>query len=137
MEEIMNVRCRSFGVLVAMAAAAAMPGRGQAAFGAEGAQSAAPIPDFSGIWGRQFLGFEPPLSGPGPVVNKSRLPTGESNGSQLVGDYTNPILKPHAAAEVKEHGEISLAGVAFPSPRNQCWPHGVPFIFWDFEMQML
>jgi len=130
----MNARLRDFLLLVTLAVVAATPALGQDV--ARG-QSAAPTPDFSGIWGRQFLGFEPPLSGPGPVVNKSRLPTGESNGSQLVGDYTNPILKPHAAAEVKEHGEISLAGVAFPSPRNQCWPHGVPFIFWDFEMQML
>jgi hypothetical protein len=137
MEEIMNVRCRSFGVLVALAAVAAMPAWGQAASTANGTQSAAPIPDFSGIWGHQYLGFEPPLSGPGPVANRSRLPSGESNGSQLVGDYTNPILKPHAAEIVKKYGEISLAGVAFPSPRNQCQPHGVPFILWDFEMQML
>jgi hypothetical protein len=31
------------------------------------------IPDFSGIWGNPYLyGIEPPLSGPGPVVNKAR-----------------------------------------------------------------
>jgi hypothetical protein len=32
----------------------------------------------------------------------------------LVGDYTNPILKPWAAEVVKKYGEISLAGVTFP-----------------------
>ena len=99
--------------------------------------SAAPIPDFSGIWGHPSLGFEPPLSGPGPVLNKSRLPTGESDFDKPVGDYTNPILKPEAAEVVKKQGEIALAGVAFPDPGSQCWPQGVPFIFWQFEMQML
>jgi hypothetical protein len=56
---------------------------------------------------------------------------------QLVGDYTNPILKPQAAEVVTKHGEISLAGVGYPIPSNQCWPGGVPFIFWDPGMQML
>ena len=37
-----------------------------------------------------------------------------SSDYQLVGDYTNPILKPQAAEEVKKHGEISLTGVAYP-----------------------
>jgi len=39
-------------------------------------------------------GFEPPQSGPGPVLNKSRESTGKGKLTQLVGDYTNPILKP-------------------------------------------
>jgi hypothetical protein len=30
----------------------------------------------------------------------------------LVGDYTNPILKPEAARVVKKYGEMSLAGAA-------------------------
>jgi hypothetical protein len=102
------------------------------------APSAASIPDFSGRWAHPFLtGFEPPRSGPGPVRNKSRRPDGVANFSQLVGDYTNPILQPHAAEVVKKHGEISLTGVGYPTPSNQCWPGGVPYIFWDFLMQMV
>jgi hypothetical protein len=129
-------------VILATAAAAA-PAWGQtvgpaAVPATSGAQGAAPIADFSGIWGHPSLpGFEPPPSGPGPVVNKSRLPNGRGNFNQLVGDYTNPILKPQAAEVVKKHGEISLAGVGYPIPSNQCWPGGVPFIFWDPGMQML
>src|ERR1700730_8684072 len=75
----MNVQRRDFLLLVTLATAAATPPWGQAApaVSNSGAQSAASIPDFSGIWGRQSIGFEPPLSGPGPVLNKSRLPTGE------------------------------------------------------------
>src|SRR4029077_6097570 len=80
---------------------------------------------------------EPPLSGPGPVRNRSRLRTGESNGSQLVGDYTNPILKPHAAEVVKQYGEISQKGVTYPTPANQCWPQPVPYIFWTIGVQLL
>jgi hypothetical protein len=135
----MNVQRRDFLLLVTLATAAATPALGQAApaVSNSGAQSAASVPDFSGIWGRQSIGFEPPLSGPGPVLNKSRLPTGEGNIDQLVGDYTNPILKPQAAEQVKKQGEISLAGVAFPDPNNQCRPQGVPYTFSHWELQML
>jgi hypothetical protein len=43
------------------------------AFTQERGQGAASIPDFSGVWGNPYLyGIEPPLSGPGPVVNKVR-----------------------------------------------------------------
>ena len=38
---------------------------------------------------------------------------------------------------MKKHGEISLTGVAYPNPSNQCWPEPVPYIFRDFGMQML
>jgi hypothetical protein len=118
--------------------AVAVPAFGQTAPpAASAAQKAAPIPDFSGVWAHPYLtGFEPPLSGPGPVLNKSRLPNGVANFQILVGDFTNPILKPEAAATVKQHGEISLAGKGYPTPSNQCWPGGVPYVFWDFLMQM-
>jgi hypothetical protein len=101
------------------------------------AQSAASIPDFSGIWAHPGLGFGPPLSGPGPVRNKVRLPSGAGNFDQLVGDYTNPILKPEAAQIVKQRGEISLSGRAFPDPDNQCLQNPVPYIFWNFDIQLL
>jgi hypothetical protein len=113
-------------------------------------QSTASVPDFSGMWVRGSTpGFEPLASGPTSLVNRSRRTIAQqlralvfdwpgpgeppqqsvSNLDELVGDYTNPILKPEAAEIVKKFGEMSLAGVGFPSPRNQCWPSGVPFIF--------
>jgi len=100
------------------------------------------IPDFSGIWAHPTLnGLEQPLSGPGPVRNKSRLregpQAGVGNWAQLVGDYTNPILQPWAANVVKKFGEVSLAGKGYPTPRNQCWPEGVPFVLENFGMQIL
>ena len=105
---------------------------------ANGAQSAAPSPDFSGIWAHPYWpGFDPPPSGPGPVVNRLRLPSGIGNSDQLTGDYTNPILKPEAAAIVKKYGDISATGVTYPTPANQCWPQPVPYILWTIGIQML
>ena len=85
----------------------------------------------------QDFGFGPPLSGPGPVRNKTRLPTGASNFSMLVGDYTNPILKPAAAEAVKKFGEISASGIAYPDPDNMCLQNPLPYLFWNFSMRML
>jgi hypothetical protein len=101
------------------------------------AQGAASIPDFSGMWARiSFPGFEPPLTGPGPVTNKLRSPNGAASIYGYVGDYTNPILKPEAAEIVRKHGEIELGGAHAPNPRTQCWPGGVPFVFVNVGMQM-
>jgi hypothetical protein len=85
------------------------------------------------------------------VVNKSRRPQVNfdgrvlppdnsilvSNPAQLVGDYTNPILKPQAAEVVKKKGEVELSGMVSPTPTIQCWPEPVPYIFNGVAMQML
>jgi hypothetical protein len=145
----MNLERRTFFLSVTLAAAAAMPGSGQTVGPAtSGAQGAASIPDFSGIWGHLSLpGFEPPLSGPGPVLNKSRTrqvvgsdgrPVPATNGAlvssiyQFVGDYSNPISKLQAAEVVKKHGEIELSGVPAPIPSNQCWPGGGAICFLEY-----
>jgi hypothetical protein len=139
----MNAQRRHLLLSVTLALAIATPALGQPAAPAVGSANsgtpgAASLPDFSGVWVHpSWPSVEPPLSGPGPVVNRSRLRTGESNGNQLVGDYTNPILKPAAAEVVKKHGEISLAGVTYPTPANQCWPQPVPYIFWTIGIQIV
>jgi hypothetical protein len=121
-----------FLLAMALAGAIATPALGQTA-----SQSAASIPDFSGIWLHPGLGFGPPLSGPGPVRNKTRLPSGASNFMLLVGDYSNPILKPEAAEVVKKFGDLSLAGRVTPDPDNLCFQDPVPYIFWNFNVQLL
>jgi hypothetical protein len=133
-------------LLFAMLAAAAM---GQKAVPAVGSETnvRAPIPNFTGIWTHPaFPWFEPPATGPGPITNLSRWPVqrpagesgsvalppakvGISDYDQLVGDYNSPILQPWAAAVVKRFGEMSLAGITFPNPSNQCWPEPLPFIY--------
>ena len=160
----MTLQRRDFLLLVIVAAAAATPAFGQAvvsavAPGNSGKESAASIPDFSGMWVHGSIpGFEPLPSGPTSLVNRSRRSIaqllrdlavdwagpgeppsedGVSNLLELVGDYANPILQPWAAEVVKKFGEMSLAGVGFPSPRNQCWPGGVPFVFTSGAVQIL
>jgi hypothetical protein len=131
---------RDFLLSVAVATMAAMPAVAQTTSGAGpagGKTNSAAVPDFSGVWSHPALPwFEPLASGPRPVTNRSRK-NGVSNYDQLVGDYTNPILQPWAAEVVKKFGEISLAGVTYPNPANQCWPEPVPFIFKHNKMQML
>jgi hypothetical protein len=123
------MRRRELFLVVSLAAAAVTPGFGQTHSPA--------IPDFAGDWWHPSLpGFEPMASGPRPVTNRSRR-NGVSNYDELVGDYTNPILKPEAAEIVKRHGELSLAGVTYPNPANQCWPEPVPFIYKSFGLQIL
>jgi hypothetical protein len=70
------------------------------------------------------------------VRNRSRRSDGVANFQQLVGDYTNPILQPWAAEVVRKKGELSLGGQGYPTPSNQCWPGGVPYVFWDFLLQI-
>lgn len=125
-------------VLLVVTMAAGTSALAQTAAAASVAPNAArSMPDLSGIWAHPSLGFGPPLSGPGPVRNKSRLPSGAGKFDELVGDYSNPILKPEAADTVRKRGEISLSGLAFPDPDNQCLQNPVPYIFWNFDIQLL
>ena len=131
---------RDFLTLVLLAVA--LPAFGQTApTVVDPARNAAPftetVPDFSGTWAYLFCcGFQPQLSGPGPVANTARR-RGAGDRYQYVGDYANPILKPAAAEAVKKHGEIEATGVPLPTPRNHCWPEQVPFMFSDFGMQII
>jgi hypothetical protein len=86
-----------------------------------GAQEGTQTPDFSGLWARQTFGLESPLSGRGPIKG----PPGNTGGG---GDYTDPILKPEAAAVVKEKGELLRSGRFYPNVSNQCYPYPPPFI---------
>jgi hypothetical protein len=120
---------RGYISLLVLTAAAATPAWAQTA-------TTASVPDLSGIWWHPSLpGLEPLASGPTSLVNRSRR-NGVSNYDQLVGDFTNPILKPQAAAIVKKFGEQSQSGITFPSPANQCWPEPVPYIYKNFAMQI-
>jgi hypothetical protein len=108
-----------------------------AAFAQKPSQGTTATPDFSGIWSHPSVpGFEPLPSGPTSLVNRSRR-NGVGNTNQLVGDYSNPILKPLAAEVVRKRGEIELSGRMAPNPSNQCWPGGVPYIFWNKGIQLL
>ena len=96
-----------------------------------GAQSAPTIPDLAGPWGRTTLDFEPPPSGFGPIRNKAHIL------ERLVGDWTNPILQPWAAEEVKRHAEISARGDGYPTPSGSCWPEQPPYVLRNTEMNIV
>jgi hypothetical protein len=124
---------RDFLVTAILASATAASAYAQTSASTAGAA----IPELSGIWAHPGLGFGPPLSGPGPIRNKSRTPSGQSNFDKVVGDYTNPILQPWAAEVVKRLGESSAAGVVFPDPDNQCLQNPLPYIFWNFSLRLM
>jgi hypothetical protein len=128
-----DLRSWKFLLLMALATSSAAPALAQNVPASSGsasigtATSDVPIPDLSGIWGRNFLTFEPPPSGPSPIVSKLRRPDGTTVFS-AVGDYTNPILRPQSADVVRKNGDTELGGVALANPHNQCWPEPTPFL---------
>src|SRR5215471_18374068 len=103
-----------------------------------GADSGSPLPDFSGQWGRDMLFFEPPSSGPGPVISAVRKADGNivardpccatGNPGGWLGDHSNPILKPVAAAAVRKYTDLVASGRAAADLHNSCWPEPPPFV---------
>lgn len=111
------MRFVSAGLLSGILCAAAVNGAA--------AQGAA-IPDFSGLWERAPRAggqdFIPPDEGPGPVVRTADA------GPFRVGDYTNPILRPHAAEAVRAHGDVGRGGVVVNPAWSYCEAAGVPLL---------
>ncbi len=85
----MNVRLALFWLGLLMAAAVPVAFGQDTAPTARGAgsdaRSAATMPDFSGVWAHPYFpGFEPPASGPGPILNKSRRADGSATPISLL-----------------------------------------------------
>jgi hypothetical protein len=108
-----------------------------AAFGPATAAGSASVPELSGQWGRDMLFFEPPASGPGPIINAIRKPDGSRDSTApccaivveggWVGDYTNAILKPEAAEAVRKYRDLADKGTVVADLHNGCWPEPPPF----------
>src|SRR5262245_59277622 len=122
--------------MAAIAALALVCGSSQPTFAAE--QRAA-VPDFSGQWGRNMIFFEPPPSGPGPVVSTFRRPNGTMDPLRpWAGDHTNPILKPEAAEAVRKRSELARGGTVAFDMHNSCWSEPPPYVLsLHFAVQIL
>jgi hypothetical protein len=92
------------------------------------AQNAIPdfAPDASTGWIALGQGFLPPPSGPGPVVEDPAHVVKPGQSSFRVADLSNPILQPWAREALRKANERALSGKAAYTPKERCWPIGVP-----------
>jgi hypothetical protein len=103
---------------------------------ATAADTGSAVPDFSGQWGRDMLFYEPPASGPGPLINSIRNADGtvaERDPCCTViprwfGKHTAPILKPEAAEAVRKFAELATSGTVVQDLHNSCWPEPPPYV---------
>jgi hypothetical protein len=110
------------------------------------ADSSSTVPDLAGQWGRDMQFFEPPPSGPGPVIRAERKADGTivaqdpccAISPRWLGDHKNPILKPEAAEAVRKFSELAFRGSVVPDLHNMCWPEPPPYVMGlHFGMQIL
>ena len=78
--------------------------------------------------------FLPPPEGPGPVVSDKDHPYIDNTYAARTGrqptfhvaDLTNPILLPWTRDELRKVNERVLRGEPVFTPKERCWPIGVP-----------
>jgi hypothetical protein len=78
--------------------------------------------------------FIAPESGPGPVTNDKAYPhvddgAARRDGKQptyRVADLNNPVLMPWVKDALKKANERAISGKPFFTPKERCWPIGVP-----------
>jgi hypothetical protein len=83
-------------------------------------------PDSSTGWIATSQEFVPPPSGPGPVVADRAHAPKPGQPAFRVADLSNPILQPWAKEELRKANERALSGKAAYTPKERCWPIGVP-----------
>src|SRR5262245_22263776 len=70
--------------------------------------------------------FLPPTSRTGPVVDDSAHRPRPGVSSFRVANLSNPILQPWAREELRKANEKALSGKAAYTPKERCWPIGMP-----------
>jgi len=114
------MRYVSFSLLFACAATALWP--------AAAAEDRVPnfSPNSSVGWIAIGQEFFPPSSGPGPVtMDPAHMPK-PGQSTFRVADLANPILQPWAREELRKANERALSGKPAYTPKERCWPIGVP-----------
>jgi hypothetical protein len=91
-------------------------------------------PDSGTAWVSRGQDFLPPQSGPGPVtadrsrprVTNDDLRAGRGQPTRAIADLSNPILQPWTREELKKRNDVVLSGDYAATPKERCWPIGVP-----------
>jgi hypothetical protein len=92
--------------------------------------SAAEAPNFAPnaniawvAYGQEFIA---PQSGPGPIVADPAHKPKPGQPAFRVADLLNPILQPWTRDALRKANERALSGKAAYTPKERCWPIGVP-----------
>ena len=83
-------------------------------------------PDSNTAWIATGQEFMPPPSGPGPIAADPAHKPKPGQPAFRVADLSNPILQPWAREELRKANERALSGKAAYTPKERCWPIGVP-----------
>ena len=112
-------------VLVGILGFLGCPVNSQGAPRADSIPNFAPSSDIGWIAADQL--FLPPEKGPGPVVaDPAYLISKPGQDAFRVADLSNPILQPWAREELRKVNEWALSGKPAYTPKERCWPIGVP-----------
>src|SRR5689334_5908616 len=85
-------------------------------------------PDSSIAWVAFSQDFAAPPSGAGPVVGDPAHRPRPGQPTFRVADLSNPILQPWTREALRKANERALSGKAAYTPKERCWPNGVPDI---------
>src|SRR5437763_10391995 len=83
-------------------------------------------PDSSIAWVASGQEFAAPPSGPGPVTFDPAHKPVPGRPSFRVADLSNPILQPWTRDALRKANERAISGKAAYTPKERCWPNGVP-----------
>ena len=91
-------------------------------------------PDSGTAWVSRGQDFLPPPSGAGPVMADPKRPrvtnddlrAGTGQPMRATANLDNPILQPWARNELKKRNDLVLSGDYAATPKERCWPIGVP-----------
>ena len=83
-------------------------------------------PSFDVGWIAAGQVFLPPESGPGPVMADPQHLPKPGVSAFRVADLNNPILLPWTREELRKANARALSGRAAYTPKERCWPIGVP-----------
>ncbi len=83
-------------------------------------------PDSNIAWVANSQDFIAPPGGPGPITGDPAHKPRPGQPAFRVADLSNPILQSWTRDELRKANERALSGKAAYTPKQRCWPNGVP-----------